>query len=300
MGLEILSLDEVDISATISLVNKENVGSYEFIPLDVENIRSWIDKGGCRVLVAKEKRKVLGSISHHESHWGEEIEWLAVHQFPDRKSIEDLLLLAVEKQIKTDKLFSFLDEGSSETETWASRGYEPSGILLHLKARPSDLGPPLMVSHEVVFGHLLPGEEEKLVRVVNAGFGWKRLKTGCIQEWKTQNPPFNEEWVRTAQVDDNIISAVVAKPDTRFNDFYHKHRGYLGPATTITEARGKNIGSELTRQASLFLFGKGFDQVALHTGEHNTSSLGLLKKVGFKSAHRWVLMSKSLSKSIPC
>ncbi|MEM2119288.1 MAG: GNAT family N-acetyltransferase, partial [Candidatus Bathyarchaeia archaeon] len=144
---------------------------------------------------------------------------------------------------------------------------------------------------------LKAGEEEELVKAVNAGFGWERLKMGSIQFWKTENPPFDESWVQVAVADNKIVSAVVARPDTHYNEFFNKRRAHLGPATTLPEYRRKNLATILTIEAMNFLFRKGFTSVALGVAEQNIASFTLLKKIGFEVRHHWKILSKNLTKN---
>lgn len=138
-------------------------------------------------------------------------------------------------------------------------------------------------------------EEKEFVETVNAGFGWERVKIGDIDRWKAESPPFNEEWVQVAEVDKRIVSVVVAKPDTYFNRFFDDRRGYLGPATTISEHRNENLASALTLRAMNFLFERRMESVALYTAEQNIPSVTLLAKVGFEIMHHWRFMHKNLS-----
>lgn len=125
------------------------------------------------------------------------------------------------------------------------------------------------------------GEEEELIEVMNTGFGWQRLELGDLERWKSEDPPFSEDWVQVAEIDERIVSAVVAKPDTDYNRYLHLKRGYLGPAATLPEFRSKHLASALTARAMNFLFEKGINSVRLGTSEQNSSSVALLRTLGF-------------------
>lgn len=73
-----------------------------------------------------------------------------------------------------------------------------------------------------------------------------------------------------------------------------QRRGYLGPAATLPEFRGRGLASALTQKAMNFLFVKGMDSVALYTGERNKPSVHLLKKLGFRVGHHWKILVKRL------
>jgi ribosomal protein S18 acetylase RimI-like enzyme len=296
MAFQIRSLREADISKMVGIINEVNADFYEFIPNDERNVRSWLETGKLKILVAEESGKVVGSAAYNDDHWGEEIEWLVVvSDVLNRRDLEDSLASKIERCVKGRMVFVSIDEGSPRIDDWVARGYKVEGGLYHMIATPEDLGPPLQFPEGVTYRRLKPDEENILVRTVNEGFGWERLKTGCIEEWKTENPPFDEEWVQVGEAKNEIVSVVVAKPDTNHNRFLNMNRGYLGPAVTLPKYRGKNIGAALTRQGTTFLFEKGFDSVALYTGEQNLSSLGLLRKVGFKIGHHWCFLRKNLS-----
>ncbi|MEM3090511.1 MAG: GNAT family N-acetyltransferase, partial [Candidatus Bathyarchaeia archaeon] len=136
-------------------------------------------------------------------------------------------------------------------------------------------------------------EEKVLVETVNIGYGWERLREGFIAEWKAEHPPFDESWVHVAEIDGKIVSAVASRPDTKYNNYFKAKRGYLGPAVTLPEYRGRNLASALTRRAMNFLYEKGMDSVALHTAENNKPSVALLKNLGFEVRYSWKFMHKN-------
>jgi ribosomal protein S18 acetylase RimI-like enzyme len=146
----------------------------------------------------------------------------------------------------------------------------------------------------IVIRNLQDGEEERFVEAVNTGFGTERVKIGDIDRWKTESPPFDEEWIHVAEISGRIVSVVVAKPDTRYNNSFNGSRGYLGPAATLNEHRGKNLASALTRQAMNSLYEKGMNAVALYTSEQNAPSIALLRKLGFEVGRHWKFMRKNL------
>jgi ribosomal protein S18 acetylase RimI-like enzyme len=162
-----------------------------------------------------------------------------------------------------------------------------------MTARLECLRPLPRVPEDVTLRSLSLTEEKELVGAVNAGFGWERLKVGIIQTWKTENPPFSEEWVHVAEFKDKIVSIVASRPDTRYNESFNGERGYLGPATTLAEFRGRNIASALTMRAMNLLFEKGMTSVALYTEERNIPSAELLRKLNFEIGHHWKFMRKN-------
>jgi ribosomal protein S18 acetylase RimI-like enzyme len=140
-------------------------------------------------------------------------------------------------------------------------------------------------------------EEERLITAVNEGFGWRRLERGDLGIWKTEDPPFNEDWVQIAEAERKIVSVVVARPDSDSIKYLHIKRGYLGPAVTLPEYRSKHLASALTARAMNFLFEKGMDSVRLGTSETNASSIALLRRLGFQVEHLRKTLRKKLKDS---
>lgn len=294
MAVKIRTFADEDLSVLVALINETNRGSYQFFPCDEERLRSWIQKGKLEILMAETNRRVVGSSSYNDGHWGEEIRWLAVPERPDRRSIEAMLVKEAERFAKRGTIFTTVDSDSPKINEWIERGYRIEKGLYHMIARLDSPKPLPSTPECTVIRSMRKEEEAKLVEAVNAGFGTERLKIGDIQQWKTDNPPFDEGWVHMAETDGKIVSVVVSTPDTFYNKSFNAKRGYLGPATTLPEYRGKNLASALTRQAMNFLLERGMDSVALYTSEQNASSVSLVQKLGFKIGHHWKFMRKNL------
>jgi len=157
--------------------------------------------------------------------------------------------------------------------------------LAELKAIPE-------IPENVVLRSLKPKEENEFVQLVNNGFGYERVRPGDIQKWKTENPPFDEEWIHVAESDGKLVSVVVAKPDVGYNRFFNAKRGYLGPAATLSEHRGTNLASAITVRTMNFLFEQGMDSACLFTLETNIPAIKLLRNIGFEIGHSWKFMQK--------
>ncbi len=295
MTVQIRSFTDEDMSSLVKLLNETNRESYEFIPFDEEKLRSQIREWNLKILVAEEKGGIIGSVAYNNGHWGEEIEWLAVSENSNRKLVEKVMVREIEKHVKGETVFTVVDAGSPKIKEWAERGYKPEGGLYHMVAKLDGLKPLPKVPEDVIIRSLKPGEEKEFVEAVNAGFGWERVKLGIIQKRKSECPSFSEEWIHLAELDSKIVSVVVSRPDVKYNKFFSGKRGYLGPAATLPEHRGKNLASALTRRAMNFLFEKGMDSAALYTTEQNIPSVTLLRKLGFKIGHHWKFMRKNLS-----
>jgi ribosomal protein S18 acetylase RimI-like enzyme len=294
MTTQIRKLTDKDLPILIKLLNKAYANAYEFKPYSEDWLHSMLKENKLQILIAEENGKIIGSAAYHDGHWGEEIEWLTVHENSDRKLIENRLVTETEKLVKRDTVFTAVDAGSPKIEEWTQQGYKQEGGLYHMVARlHSPMSLP-KVPEGIVLRSLKPEEEKEFVETVNAGFGAERVKMGDIQIWKTESPPFDEEWIHLAEAKGKIVSIVVGKPDTIYNKVFNANRGYLGPATTLPEYRDKNLAAMLTIRAMNLLFEKGMKTVALYTSETNVPSITLLRKIGFEVGHNWKFMRKSL------
>jgi len=296
MVIQIRCFDGKDLPILVKLLNEKYADSYEFVPYTADVLLSRIKENNLKVFVAEENSEVLGSAAYADGHWGEEIEWLAVSKIPKQKLVKEALVSEIEKQVKGETVFTVVDVESQEMEEWTARGYKAEGGLYHMVARLDGLRPLPKIPEGTVLRSLKPDEEERFVEAVNAGFGRERVTMGSIAKWKSESPPFNEEWIHVAELDNKIVSVVVSKPDTEYNNFFNGKRGYLGPAATLPEYREKNLASALTCRAMNFLYEKGMDSVALYTSEENIPSITLLQKLGFNVGHRWKFMRKKLVK----
>lgn len=205
-----------------------------------------------------------------------------------------MLVKEIEKRTGGNTVTTMVDEGSPRITEWINRGYVLEPGYQRMSAKLDGLRPIPEVPAGIKLRSLRPDEEEELVSVVNAGFGWQRLELGDLETWKSEDPPFNEEWVQAAEADERIVSAVVAKPDTDYNKYMHLRRGYLGPAATLPEFRNKHLGSALTTRAMNFLFEKGIESVRLGTSEKNVSSIALLQSLTFQVDNVRKIMRKKL------
>lgn len=293
MTFQIRSFTERDLPILVRLLNEAYKDAYEFTPYTEDGLKSWIRERHFQILIAVEDGEIVGSVAYNDGHWGEEIELLAVAESPNRKIIENGLLRRIEKYVKRQAIFTAVDVNSPKIGEWIERGYKPEGGLYQMIARLNSIRPVPKVPEGIILRSLKPDEEKEFVEAVNAGFGWERLKAGIIERWKSECPPFSEEWVHVAEHDNKIVSVVASRPDVDYNKCFNSKRGYLGPAATLLEYRGKNLASALTCKAMNFLFEKGMDSVALYTAEQNIPSTNLLQKLGFTIGHNWKFMRKT-------
>lgn len=298
MEIQILRFNRTYLPSIVDLLNEEYKDTYEFFPFDNERILSQKTKRDLKVFVAKEDRKILGVLAKRIEERGEEnIFWLAAHAGPKRKSVEDELVSEFEKTVEGDVVSTAIDEKSPRIPEWINRGYSLNPGWLRMSTKLDELKPIPAVAEGIGLRSLMLDEEEKLVEAMNAGFGWQRLEKGMLAKWKSEDTPFDEEWVQVAEFKDRIVSAVVARPDTEYNKYLQTQRGYLGPASTLPEFRNRHLASALTLRAMNYIYEKGMKSVRLGTSEQNLSSIALLKTLGFQVDVVRKVLRKKLEKS---
>jgi ribosomal protein S18 acetylase RimI-like enzyme len=284
MTIQISELTNRHLTIAAKLLNEEYSDSREFIPFDEERILSQIRQRDLKVLVAEENGDVLGLIgahTHAEERLEEHVSWLVACKGHDQRAVENILVNEIEKGAKGGSVMIMVDEGSPRINDWLNRGYVLQAGFQQMSAELRGLKPTPEVPEGIELRSLRSDEEEKLVAVMNTGFGWQRLKLGDLGTWKSNDPMFSEDWIQVAETGERIVSAVVARPDTDYVKYLHLKRGHLGPAATLPEFRNKHLASALTARAMNFLFEKGMDSVRLGTSEENASSIALLRDLGF-------------------
>jgi ribosomal protein S18 acetylase RimI-like enzyme len=286
---------ERHLKALTELLNNEYRDSFEFVPFDEERIKYQIRRWNISVLVAEEKGSAVGLIGTHlEEHGEVDVSWLAAREGYNRKRIENLLVDTVERKAKGDSVSAGVEEGSPRIKDWIQRGYSLNPGWLRMSAKLDHLKEIAKVVGDTKLRSLKLSEEEKLVEVMNTGFGWRRLELGALENWRVEDPPFTEDWVQVAEVDGRIVSAVVARPDTESNKYLHLNRGALGPAATLPAFRSRHLASALTTRAMNLLFEKGMDSVRLGTSELNIPSQTLLRNLGFQVDNVRKILRKKL------
>lgn len=295
MALQIVEFADEDLSSLVELLNEEYRNSYEFIPFVEERALSQIRRRHLNIIVAKEKGQILGIIgTHFHENSEKDISWLAATKGPNQKAVENTLIAEVEKDQTMNTIVTSIEEGNPKISDWIKRGYELQPGFQRMSVKLNGVIPIPKIGRDVILRSLRSDEEKEFVAAVNAGFGWQRLELGDLEIWKSEDPPFNENWVQVAEIEGKIASIVVAKPDTDANKYMHLNRGYLGPAATLPEFRNRHLASALTARSMNFLFEKGINAVRLGTSEQNVSSIALLRGLGFRVESVRKIMRKKL------
>lgn len=294
MSVKVRGFEERDLPTLLKLFNTAWKDMYEFMPLTDDEVRTRVQTGKSKVLVADEEGKIVGSATYSDGYWGEEIRWLAIEAAEGSQLVRDALITEVERMVHGESLFAMVDSGSPEIGEWTKRGYVIDGGLYQMIAKLDRVRPVPAVPEEIVLRSMNADEEKRVVEAVNEVFGWDRLKPDFVERGELESPPFDREWVHLAELEGEILSVVVAWPAVKFNRYFGAKRGYLGPAATIPEYRSKKLASALTVRAMNFLYGKGFDTVVLHTSERNLPSVKLLNSIGFEVGHDFKFLRKGI------
>ena len=151
MTVHIRSFNDKDVPDIVNLLNEQRHGSYEFVPLTEGRMRSWIQEGRLKVLVAEEGSRIVGTAAYNDGQWGEEVEWLTILGSQDLKATEERLVKEVEKYVTKKKVFTAVDEGSPLIRDWVIRGYKSEGGLYHMVTDLINVKPmPKMPDHLIL------------------------------------------------------------------------------------------------------------------------------------------------------
>ena len=283
-----------DLPKVIELLNMSF--SEEYPPFDIEGLSYTLGDNSAIFVYEDDTSGITGAIVSMPSHLGREIYAIGVKEQNNKDMVEGLLVSRVEElacEKGEEKLYTLADS-KKEIEKWEKSGFSENDGMYHMIAPLEIVEPIPFLKGPVVLRSLRKDEGQTLVDVVNLSFGWKRLSQNCMSSWSWFDNSFDESWVQVAEIQGKVVSAVVSMADKAFNEHFGKKRGYLGPAGTIPEFRGRNIASALTRFAMNFLIGKGMDSVSAYAWSNNKPSLAVLKSLGFKATRYHAFLSKDM------
>lgn len=285
---------EKDLSELVTLFKEALQGRYEFISYNEEKLRAELE-GASTVLIAVDQRgRILGLARLHREWYGEEI-MLCVQPGLECEKLEERLLSAIEQHARSSEVTVVVDaEDRERLAFFVSEGYRPESSFYQMIGELERPRPVLQPPEGYHVRSLRLDEEEALIQVVNAAYEGDRLQPGVLARWKAEDPAFSPEWVQVAEFSEELVAAVVARADREFNLYYRAKRGYLGPAATLPEHRGKGLGKALTARAMNFLREQGLGQVSLYTWSGNAPALRVTKSLGFRISHEWKILVKSL------
>jgi len=292
--MRIRPYQEVDLLRVLTLWNEVQQKSHEFIPYTEEKLRAVLKEASSILVGVDEQGGILGlGLLRREWH-GEEIH-ICAQPGPEQQKIEEQLLSAIESQAQSGEVTALVDSGDRERiEFFVARCYKPEGSIYQMVAE-LDRPRSVPVPQGYLLRSLKPNEEEELIKVVNVAYEGERLWPGALARWHSEDPAFSAAWVQVAEFAGKLVAAVVARSDLEFNRYYHAKRGYLGPAATLPEHRGKGLGKALTARAMNFLREQGLERASLYTWSGNVAALRVLKSLGFHVSHEWQILTKSIA-----
>jgi len=290
--VEIRPYREGDLPQLAGIWNEARRGSHEFIPHTEERLKEEL-KGACCVLVAVgEDGEPLGFSLLAREWYGEEIR-LYARPGPNREEIERRLLAAIEEEAETGELVTLVSaEDRMRLEFFEAEGYKPESSLYQMIIELSGHWTSPQVPSGYLLRSLRPDEEEALIRVVNTAYQGERLRPGVLERWQEEDPAFKPEWVQVAEHQGRLVAAVVARTDREFNLHYKAKRGYMGPAATLPEHRGRGLNKALTVRALDLLREQGLERACLYTWSGNAAALRVLRSLGFQVGHEWKILEK--------
>jgi len=283
---------EDDLPQLTKIWNEARRGSYEFIPYTEEKLKEELEGASCVLVAIGEDDKPLGFSLLRREWYGEEI-GLYARPGPEREEVERRLLAAIEEEAEGELVTLVSADDHEKLKFFAAEGYEPESSLYQMIIELSKpWATPQVPGYRL--RSLRPDEEELLIKVVNEAYEGERLRPGVLTRWSAEAPPFSPEWVQVAEHEHEgeLVAAVVARPDREFNEHFHAKRGYLGPAATLPEHRGKGLNKALTVRALDFLRERGFEVASLYTWSGNSPALKVLKSLGFQISHEWAILRK--------
>lgn len=276
----------------VSFLNEAEAGSYEFIPYDGESLQAEL-KEASSVLLATDDQGCITGLAYLGRHWYGETVTLYIR--PGQWEVGDLLLSALEPRTQTGALSTSVDTCDRERLAFLlARGYCAESSLYQMTA---DLDRRRRLPHlpaGCILDTLRTDEEEALIQLANTAYAGERLRPGILARWRAQNPSFNTDWVQVVRCDGQLVATVVARSDREYNEHFHANRGYLGPAATLPNYRGKGLSQALTAQAMNFLRERGMRAVCLHTWERNEPAVRLTTRLGFRVVHEWTIVVKRI------
>jgi ribosomal protein S18 acetylase RimI-like enzyme len=284
---------EADLPELEEFWNEARRGSYEFTPYTKERLHEELARAASILVAVDERGEISGLALLRREWYGEE---LLVCVRPGERKIEEQLLTAIEPQAQTGEVTAIVDaEDQERIGFFTTRGYGLEGSLYQMVVALDRPRPKPTVPQGYILRGLRSDEEEALIRVVNTAYEGERLRPGVLARWRAEDPLFSEEWVQVAEHNGKLIAAVVARTDREFNLHCHAKRGYLGPAATLPNHRGKGLNRALTVRVLDLLQEERMEWACLYTWSGNRAALRVLPGLGFRVSHEWRLLTKAIA-----
>jgi GNAT superfamily N-acetyltransferase len=289
---------ETILPEVVSLANEAEAGTYEFIPYSEEGLQAELKEASSVLLSTDDQGRVAG-LAHLSRQWFGETFTLYFRPGPGQWEVADLLLAALEPRTQTDELSTSVEPSDRERlDFFLGRGYRTGSSLYQMTANLDRRRRLPRLRAGCIIDGLKADEEEALIRLANTAYAGERLRPGILARWQAQDPGFSADWVKVVRCDGNLVAAVAARSDREYNEYYRANRGYLGPAATLPDYRGKGLSQALTARAMNFLRERGMPSVCLYTWEGNKPAVKLTTNLGFRVAHEWKILGKRVRGNI--
>lgn len=285
---------ETDIPALVSMLNEAYRGEYEFIPYTDEDLLTELKPASTVLLATDEQDRIIGLAYVRQDWYGETVTTCA-RPGPHWEEVEGSLLTAIEPDNRTRHITTSVDpEDRERIAFFSARGYRPHSSLYQMIVDLDQPAPCIQLPEDYTIRSLRPDEEERLIRLANAAYKSDRLQPGVLAKWQARDPDFRTDWVHVAEHEGELVAMVRGCSDRLYNEHFGARRGYLGPAATLRDHRGKGLSKVLTARAMASLRQHGMHAACLYTWSGNPPAVELTKHLGFRLGHEWKILGKNL------
>ncbi len=293
-NVKLRTFSDTDITELVSIVNEAYREEYEFIPYNEEDLLSELKPASTVLLATDEGGQIIG-LAYLRQDWYGETFTTCARPGTDWREIEGSLLTAIEPCNKTGNITTAVEPDDRERmEFFIARGYRPQSSLYQMVVDLDQPVPWISLPEGYTIRSLNPDEEERLIRLANAAYSSERLQPGVLAKWQARDPDFKVDWIQVAEWQGELVAMVKASSDREYNEHYNARRGYLGPAATLRDHRGKGLSKALTARAMDILREHGMHTACLYTWEGNPAAVELTKHLGFRLGHEWKILGRKL------
>lgn len=291
--MKLRKYSETEIPELVSIVNEADKDEYEFIPYTDEDLQAELRPASTILLATDGQDRIVGLAYLRQDWYGETVTTCA-RPGTDWEEIESFLLTAIEPHNRTGHITTSVDpEDKERIAFFTARGYRARSSLYQMVVDLDRPAPSLGLPDGYTIRSLKPDEEERLIKLANAAYNSDRLQPGILARWQARDPDFRADWVHVAEHAEELVAMVRGCSDREYNEHFNARRGYLGPAATLPDHRGKGLSKVLTARAMDSLRQHGMHTACLYTWSGNPPAVELTKHLGFRLGHEWKIMHQS-------